>query len=89
MTGADYIFVWDKKEKKVVRAYYVYYDDMPEENIPDDAFSGKIHEDEEEEFVNNVLASQFPDDRYIIGGGFASSLEKAVSIFFEVYKNFI
>ncbi len=78
----DYVFVWDKKEQKVVRAYYVHYEDMPEEDIPDDAFSGAIEEDDEEYFENEVLDKEFPDNQYIIDGGFANSLEKAVSFFF-------
>ena len=76
MAWADYIFVWDKKEQKVVRAYYVHYEGMPEKDIPDDAFSGAIEEDDEEYFVNEVLEKKFPDDRYFIGGGIGSSLEE-------------
>ena len=89
MSWADYIFVWDKKEQKVVRAYYVHYEDMPDEDIPNDAFSGAIEEDEDDYFVNEVLEKEFPDDRYIIGGGIASSLEEAVSGFLELNKDLL
>jgi len=74
----DYIFVWDKRDKKVVASYYMAKEGA---RVPDDTTRGEVLREDRVEMYE-IIKEEFPPERYETGGGTAESLEECVKNYF-------
>lgn len=74
LRNPDYIFVWDKKEQRVVASYYVAKERA---RVPDDTTRGEVLKEDRMDLYD-LIKEEFPPKRYEAGGGTAESLAECV-----------